>query len=135
MIKILLGLPCATDSMKAFFASCLYGIGRVTEHQMDVCIGSSSIVSTARNNIVATAIKENYTHIMFLDCDMVFPPDTVNRLLAHDKDICAALYRRRRPPYEVLGHCKNKEQKFEGPLVEMNFVPTGVLLVRTKAFD
>lgn len=38
------------------------------------------------------------THILWLDADMTFPPDTALRLLKHDKEVVAANYVTRVPP-------------------------------------
>jgi len=46
----------------------------------------------ARNDMVAEARKGDITHIMTLDADTVPPPDTILRLLTHDRDIIAGVY-------------------------------------------
>jgi hypothetical protein len=36
--------------------------------------------------------KVNYTHLMWIDSDMVFKPEDLDKLLAHDKDIVSGVY-------------------------------------------
>lgn len=49
-----------------------------------------SQISYGRERLMANALKAEATHILWLDDDMTFPPDTLQRLLAHDKDFVAA---------------------------------------------
>lgn len=46
----------------------------------------------ARNEMVAEAREGDITHVFTLDADTVPPPDTILRLLAHDRDIIAGVY-------------------------------------------
>lgn len=43
----------------------------------------------SRNEMILECLKGNYTHLFFVDADTVPPDDTIERLLAHDKDIIA----------------------------------------------
>lgn len=47
----------------------------------------SSMLVQSRHDLVKTALKYDATHVLFLDCDMVFPKDLLRRLLEADKDI------------------------------------------------
>ena len=49
-------------------------------------------VVEARNIILAYAIDNKYTHILFLDSDVIVPPETVSRLLSDKMDIVAGFY-------------------------------------------
>ncbi|KKL64567.1 hypothetical protein LCGC14_2163720, partial [marine sediment metagenome] len=53
----------------------------------------------ARNNLVNMAMGVNADWILFLDDDMVVPDDLFARLVAHDKDVCGALYFQRGGQY------------------------------------
>lgn len=44
-------------------------------------------IAEGRNYCVWQAIKNGCTHILFIDDDMTFPEDTIERLLAHRKEI------------------------------------------------
>lgn len=43
---------------------------------------SASLLSQGRQNILEAAVKGGFTHVLMLDDDMVFPPDTALRLFA-----------------------------------------------------
>ncbi len=62
-----------------------------------------SMITASRNNTVQAALAENMDYLMWIDSDMVFPPDALHRLLAHDKDIVGATYNKKVAPYETLG--------------------------------
>ncbi len=51
----------------------------------------------ARNRHVIEALKGDYTHMLSLDDDMMFPHDVVERMLAHDKPVVTANYRKKLP--------------------------------------
>ncbi len=55
----------------------------------------ASLLSSARELALREAVERNFTHWLSLDDDMVFPMNTVDRLLAHNKPVVAANYRRK----------------------------------------
>lgn len=59
-----------------------------------------SLVYIARQELVNAAIEQGFTHIFFMDSDMVPPADTITKLLAHDKDIVSGMAFKRNPPFE-----------------------------------
>jgi hypothetical protein len=96
----------------------------------------SSIVAQARNTGVEHAKECGASYLLFLDSDMVFPPNALLRLLLHQKDIVGATYTKRVAPYDVLGS-KLAEQTAapSGDLLEMHRIPTGCLLINMQVFD
>lgn len=53
----------------------------------DWALSFGSIIANNRTLLVHTAVKAKASHILFIDTDMRFPKDTLERLLAHKKDI------------------------------------------------
>lgn len=49
-------------------------------------------VAFARNELVKRVLDGPFTHLLWLDADMHFPPETFERLLAHDEAIVSGLY-------------------------------------------
>lgn len=78
-------------------------------------------------------VSEGHTisHIMWIDADMAFPADTIQRLLKHDKDIVGAAYCGRHHPYLPIykGLSEEEEAKRE-PLRKVSRLPGGMLLVK-----
>ena len=86
-----------------------------------------------REQAVEQARLYGCTHVLFLDSDMTFPPNTLIRLLAHDKDIVGTRYKRRFPPYTLLGRLK--EENPVSPLAEAIELPPGCMLIKMSVFD
>lgn len=61
---------------------------------------SSGPIDTMRNLICRKALELHCTHLIFLDADMVYPEDTITRLLNHDLDIVGALCFKKVPPFD-----------------------------------
>lgn len=95
-MKILIAVP-TTDMVPAHFAQSLVSLKKVGECAVSFSIGS--LVYDARNQLAAQAIEKEADYVMWFDSDMIFNPDTLERLLAHDKDFVCGMYFRRRPPY------------------------------------
>lgn len=95
---------------------------------------TGSIIMEARNALVAQAKAANASHILFLDSDMVFPPDTLDRLVAHHVDIVCATYVRRTGDHAMLG-AVDINAKPKGWLNPMLHIPLGCTLIKLSVFD
>lgn len=101
----------------------------------------SGSIEQMRISIAERALKDGCTHLLFLDADMVYPPDTFSRLMAHDADVIGALCYRRWAPFEPLvfkhdgvGNTQmvpGEDFNF-GDLIEVNGTGTGCLLFKTE---
>ena len=134
--KVAICFPSA-DMVHADFALALAGLCNSTP-PLDTPIvnNKSSIVAAARNDGVKRAREMGCDHVLFLDSDMVFPRDTLHRLLAHGEAIVGATYVKRVPPYPMLGSAAASEPTCDARgLTEMLRIPTGCLLIRMTVFD
>lgn len=61
----------------------------------------ASILPHSRYNLVKKSLEKGATHLLYIDSDMMFPADTLTRLLSHDKDIVGVNAMSRRPPYNT----------------------------------
>lgn len=95
-----------------------------------------SMITKSRNDLVQIAINANFDYIMWIDTDMVFPPDSLMKLLAHNKDIVGSTYNKRVPPYETLGRLKGEApvDLLRGGLREAELLPGGFLLVKVDVY-
>ncbi len=56
-------------------------------------LGYDSLIPRARNTLVATFLDHpDATHLMFIDADIGFQPEQVERMLAFDKEVVAGMY-------------------------------------------
>lgn len=98
-------------------------------------IGTSGCyIEDNRNGSVEYALATgiDFDWLLWIDADMIFPPDTLTRLVAHDKDIVGCNYRTRTPPYRHVAHYLDGTDLhlLEPGLHEMSHLPTGMLLTR-----
>lgn len=99
-MKVFIAVP-SMDSVPAFFAQSLALLQRDCDVQIGWEVGS--LVYHARNNLARQALKSDADWVLWLDSDMVFAPDTLQRMLkvCKDNDISflTAVCFRRKPPY------------------------------------
>jgi cellulose synthase/poly-beta-1,6-N-acetylglucosamine synthase-like glycosyltransferase len=100
-----------------------------------------SLVYTAREEAARTFLQGEYDALLFVDSDMVVPPDLLTRLIGHDKDIVSALAFRRTPGYEpcIFMECNEQDAKFylDYPkgLTEIEGVGMACTLIKRKVFE
>lgn len=76
--------------------------------------------------------------IFFLDSDVVPPPDTILRLMAHNQPIVSGIYCRRSNPVAIPVMIKDKQwvtQYPENTLFEVDLVGAGCLLIHKSVFS
>src|SRR3990167_741826 len=80
-----------------------------------------SIIHHMRERLVKKAIELECTHLLFVDSDMVFEPEAVEKLLEADTDVVGADYNRRKLPLES----SRREDS----------VATGFMLIKLSIFE
>lgn len=133
---IAIGVP-SYDMMCAEMATSLAMLtGRLGWARIEfaLCNARHSIAAAGRNVCVEQAQKAGADYLFFMDSDMVVPTTTVEVLLSRRKDIVGALYRRRGPPYDMMGIAKEGPQQVAGGLLEMLTIPTGCMLIDMRVF-
>lgn len=98
----------------------------------------SSRIAFNRNVIVmqAQAISPRPTHLLFIDSDMVFPPDSMRKLLSHDLDIVGATASRRNNDNNAIGTTLDGERlKVPSPPVKMRILGMPFMLIKMEVFD
>jgi intein/homing endonuclease len=102
------------------------------------------VIDVARDKAARVAMMNGARWLFFTDSDIIMPPDTLPRLIAHDKPIVGGLYaRRHHPPFnEMLRLTPEGQlapiqagQYTPGELTSCDAVATGCLLVRTDVFE
>lgn len=146
-IRLLIGMPSlgtmCTDTALclAFMVAHLSTVGMkgVNGHIWSICNVKGSILSRSRQQIVKAALEQDFTHLLFVDSDMHFPPDTAHRLIAHKKDIVACNCTTRGFPCNPTARLEGGEagemvDSVKGVgLQKVWQVGTGVVLISTAA--
>lgn len=99
-MKVFIAVP-SMDTLPALFCQSLALLKRAGDTMIGFEVGS--LVYNARNNLARQAIKAEADWVLWLDSDMVFNPDLLQRMLKvcteNDIDFLTALCFRRKPPY------------------------------------
>ena len=100
-MKLLIAVP-TTDYVHAEFMRCLV---ELTAHliregtDVTVRIMGGTLVYIARNKIALEAMENEYTHVLWLDSDMVFGKNILDDLTFCGKDMVCGAFVSRRPRY------------------------------------
>ena len=100
-MKTMIAVPCM-DSVPSQFAQCLATLKKVGEVVIAFQIGS--LIYTSRDNLSKQAIKMGADYILWLDSDMVFEPDILEKMLdtIGEDEIITGLYFRRVSPFSPV---------------------------------
>jgi len=99
MHKIFVGTPCYGGMISAdYFKSCLQLVALAATRKIELqfaTIGNESLITRARNTLVQLFMDGDYTHLLFIDADIAFNPESVFKMLDIDKDITTGVYPRK----------------------------------------
>ena len=102
-MKIMVALPCM-DMMHSLTTKSLLGLNIPEGTVFNFAIGS--LVYDSRNQMVADAIMGGYDAVLWIDSDMVFGGDLLDRLMETmtqtGADLVTAVYTTRRMPLELV---------------------------------
>jgi len=94
---ILVGTPCYSGSVTVSYMRSLFNmVGHLNSEGVEVDIitpSHESLITRGRNYIANEFLRqEQYTHLLFIDSDIGFEPETGLRYLRADKDIVCGIY-------------------------------------------
>ena len=102
-MKTMIAVPCMDQVPVPFCQSLalLKSVGDCT-----LAMKAGSLINAARNDLATKAIQMEADYVFWLDSDMVFQPDTLERMMKtvreNDIDILTGLYFRRVAPYSPV---------------------------------
>lgn len=115
-MKLLIAIP-TLDYIISDFVICLTDlIQKLKDDGVDfeVKIRSGSLVHIARDKLSRYAIKKKFTHVLWLDSDMIFRPTLLEDLMECGKDFVSGIAHGRRSPYtSCLFKNLNPIERFE----------------------
>ena len=119
MKKILIAIPSG-DDLAAEFVQSLLAL-RPVDH-VEIKIQTGSLVYLSREILSAYAINNGFDYVLWLDTDMVFKPDLLEKLIEDDVDMAAGLFFQRRPPCEPAIwktiECGEGENRFDAKYLD-----------------
>lgn len=96
--RVLIGTPTLDGNVRCEFAHSLADTVRlcITEGVIaQELFITGSILQSARNDIVRTALEREYDDLIFIDSDQDWQPEWILRLLSYDVDVVGAPVRKR----------------------------------------
>lgn len=100
-MRLLIGVP-TLDYVNADFVKCLTRLLMKLKDEnidFDLMIESGTLVYLARERIARKALDDHFTHVLWLDSDMIFNVDILEKLMASGKDFVTGIYHARRKGY------------------------------------
>ena len=138
-MRLAIAVP-ALESVSAYFANDLAKLYATTLSAVPIttlAMMVGTFVHQAREKLLHDVIELwGATHILWLDADMTFPPNTALRLLKHDVDVVALNYVTRAEPHRPTafrdGLPLTSASEYHTGLEEVDHVGMGVFLMRTS---
>ena len=100
-MKLMIAVP-TNDYVHADFVKSLSELqAELSRQRIDhkVEIITATLVYIARNRLAQKAVNEGYTHVLWVDSDMIFDKTVVDDLLECGKEMVCGAFVSRRPPY------------------------------------
>ena len=136
--RILVGI-CAYNNFPPETVASLLSLYRNSKSPMQIRIEPYTYIHVARTNLLHEAVEENATHLMFIDSDMVFSYDAVDKLVSQEKDIIGGLYKKRIEPHDPVIKIIDKGKLIQPPdergtTFQVDVAGTGFLLINMNVF-
>ena len=121
-MRTLIAVPCM-DTVHTLFFTSMMNLRKPAG--TEIAVSCSSLIYDARNTLAKKAIDDGFDRVLWLDSDMVFDADLMERLSANldaGLDFCCGIFFTRRKPirpciYQFLGNRDNGDGK-EMPTAE-----------------
>lgn len=135
--KVFVALP-VYGGLDPFFSQALIKLIHSAPFEMALRMNpGDSLVSRSRNTLTADFLESDCTHLLFIDTDLVFSGEQIQRLLEHDVDIVGGFYpKKQEGPIEwVCNACLPPQPVLPNGLQEVRYMGTGFLLVKRTVFE
>jgi hypothetical protein len=141
--SILFCTPCYGGMITAsHFCSCLNLKEELTQKGVphDWLIGKNdSLITRIRNEMTATFIASNHSHLFWIDADIEFLPEDVAAVWNLEADIGVGVYAMKKPDKQWFAAWKDGAlvkdlDQFKGP-IEVDYAGTGFMCISRCVFE
>jgi hypothetical protein len=130
-VKVAICLP-TRDEVKMNFALSMWSLIAKNRHELFVLNVRSSTVEAARYMLVEEALKRGAEATFFIDGDITFPPDSLERLLSHNVPFVGATCVSRHSPHVLM--CEGLNSDAMSGLCKVDRLCLGFGLIRSEVF-
>lgn len=161
-VKLLIATPCYGGLMyNNYFHSLMETMAFMSQIGIYIdikTIANESLITRARNTCVSYFLShEQYTHLLFIDADVSFSPDSVLKLLQAKKPVISAVYPKKNydftrlqelskvdnewyinTPAKLMDYVVNyndTQVHIDNNCIEVKDAPTGFMLIERNTFS
>lgn len=127
-IKLHISIPCLGEIKAETFASFITW-SQQTRIPFTFDIQRQTYIHMARNRAVWEAVDLGATHLLFIDSDINFPADGIEKLFAANKEIIGGVYYGRMTPFPVA---KIKHPTLPNELTNPSAIPADVEMFQVE---
>lgn len=115
-------------------------------------LGYESLIPRGRNTLVSKFMAlEDFTHILFIDADIVWNPNDVYKLLMRDKEIIGGIYPQKKYNWDRVNdintpgdvskllnynlNFKSESNRIEDGIIELRHIATGFMMIKREAIE
>ena len=94
-MRVMFATPCYISAVSMNYVASIFSLSLDCAHVGLPCIlhlHSESLITRGRNKMVIKFLSEDFTHLFWIDSDIVFGSQSVFRLLLADRDVAAGVY-------------------------------------------
>lgn len=148
MNKILIACPSPSYVNISFVENLLAIILKAKKlKDVEISFGYKTGVRTDRNRneLLKMALEIGYDYILWLDTDMLFPTNIIEKYLKAEKEIIGCLYYKRGVPFAPVGYYKSRKKDFSynsldpktlpvDEVIEVDGLGFGGMFVKTSVY-
>lgn len=155
-MKVFIGTPCyGAKCYTSYVYSLIATKDLLNSKGIDVRIeflSYESLIPRGRNTLIAKFMgDQSYTHIIFIDADIVWHPNDVLKLLSDDKDIIGGIYPLKKYNWDRIKNVneenlvstllnynlnfKSQNNRIEQGILEVRHVATGFMMIKREVIE
>lgn len=133
--KLFIGVPVYSTAATVF-VQCLLALQAQKPLPIEVHFGMGDGVARTRNSLTAMFLKSDCTHLLFIDCDLIFSADDIARLLEADQPVIGGFYpKKQQGQLEwVINTLPDMPKVRPDKLQAVKYAGTGFICIRRDVF-
>ena len=142
-LNIFIATPCYNGQVYASYTESLINTINMFNHmniKYNIQFIKNQLVTRARNMLAHNFLrkKNNYTHILFIDADVVWSPESVMHLIQHNKECVIGIYPNK--AYDKNYNLNSSSRPIEPITIHENlfkikYAATGFMLLNKNALE